>query len=169
MDTCHAVERQVANLNYWRKFSQVVFLCALMYIAQWGLPLVKMCASTVGSILGWGIKIPHVTSVQLLSCVLLFVTPWTAARQTSLSITNSRSLLKLMSIESVMPSNRLILCHPLFSHLQSFPASGAFLISQFFTSSGQSIGVSASASVLPMNIHVTWHSQKEKMKKRNIA
>ena len=55
----------------------------------------------------------HFSSVQLLSHVQLFVTPWTAALQDSLSITNSRSLLKLMSIESVMPSNHLIFCHPL--------------------------------------------------------
>ena len=54
------------------------------------------------------------SSVQLLSCVQLFATPWTAARQASLSITNSQSMLKFMSIESVMPSNRLILCCPLF-------------------------------------------------------
>ena len=53
------------------------------------------------------------SSVQLLSRVRLFATPWAAARQASLSITNSRSILKLMSVESVMPSNRLILCHPL--------------------------------------------------------
>ena len=53
------------------------------------------------------------SSVQSLSCVQLFATPWTEARQASLSITNSRSLLKLMSIESVVPSNHLILCHPL--------------------------------------------------------
>ena len=53
------------------------------------------------------------SSVQLLSCVQLFATPWIAACQASLSITNSRSLLKPMSIESVMPSNHLILCHPL--------------------------------------------------------
>ena len=53
------------------------------------------------------------SSVQLLSCVRLFVTPWTAAHQASLSITHSQSLLKLMFIESVMPSNHLILCHPL--------------------------------------------------------
>ena len=53
------------------------------------------------------------SSVQLLSRVQLFVTPWIAAHQASLSITNSQSLLKLMSIESVMPSNHLILCHPL--------------------------------------------------------
>ena len=56
-----------------------------------------------------------IISVQLLSCVRLFATPWTAARQASLSIINSRSLLKLMSIESMMPSNHLILCHPLLS------------------------------------------------------
>ena len=53
------------------------------------------------------------SSIQLLSHVCLFATPWTAAHQASLSITNSQSLLKLMSIESVMPSNHLILCHPL--------------------------------------------------------
>ena len=66
------------------------------------------------------------SSVQLLSRVRLFVTLWTAACQTSLSITNSWTLLKLMSIESVMPSNHLILCHPISSRLQSFPASGSF-------------------------------------------
>ena len=89
-------------------------------------------------------------SVQSLSCVWLFVTPWTAAHQASLSITNSWSLLKLMSVESVMPSNYLIFIP--FSRLQSFPASGSFPKSQFFISGGQSIGVSVSASVLPMNI-----------------
>ena len=67
-------------------------------------------------------------------------------------ITNFRSLLKLMSIESVMPSNHLILCRPVSSRLQSFPASGSFPMSLFFTVGGQSTGVSASASVLPMNI-----------------
>ena len=54
-----------------------------------------------------------ICSVQLLSCVQLFATPWTTARQASLSITNTQSLLKFMSIESVMPSNHLILCRPL--------------------------------------------------------
>ena len=95
---------------------------------------------------------PWLSSVQSLSCVQLFVTPGTAARQASLSITNSPSLLKLFSIESVMPSNHLILCHPLHLRLQSCSAPGSFPMSQFFTSGGQSIGVSASASVLPMNI-----------------
>ena len=64
-------------------------------------------------------------SVQSLSRVQLFVTPWTAARQASLSITNSWSLLKLMSIQLVMTSNHLN-CYPFSSHLQSFPASGVF-------------------------------------------
>ena len=62
------------------------------------------------------------SSVQSLSCVLLFATSWTAAQQASLSITNSRSLLRLMSIESVMPSNHLILCHPLFLLPSIFPS-----------------------------------------------
>ena len=92
------------------------------------------------------------SSVQSLSCVQLFATPWTAARQASLSVTNSWSLLKLMSIESVMPSNHLTLCHPLLLFLQSFPASGSLQMSQFFASGGQSTGASASASVHPMNI-----------------
>ena len=74
-----------------------------------------------------------------------------AAHQASLSITNSQSLFRLMSIELVMPSNHLILCRP-FSHLQSFPALGSFQMSYFFASGGQSITVSASTSVLPMNI-----------------
>ena len=90
--------------------------------------------------------------VQSLSCVWLFVTSWTAACQASLSITNSQSLLKLISIESVMPSNHLILGHRLLLPPQSFPASGSFLVGLFFTSGGQTIGVSASTSVLPMNI-----------------
>ena len=84
------------------------------------------------------------SSVQLLSHVWLFATPWTAAHQASLSISNSWSLLKLMSVESGMPSNHLILCHPLLLCLQSFPESGSFLMSQFFASGGQSIGDSAS-------------------------
>ena len=88
--------------------------------------------------------------VQFSHSVCLFVTPWTAVRQASLSITNFQSLLKLMSMR----------CHPSISSsvvpfsscLQSFPASGSFQMSQFFTSGGQITGVSASASVLPVNI-----------------
>ena len=65
-------------------------------------------------------------SVQSLHSVRLFVTPWTAARQTSLSITNTRSLLKLMSIESVMTSNHLILCRPLLLLPSIFPSIRVF-------------------------------------------
>ena len=168
--------------------------------------------------------------VQLLSCVWLFVTPWTAAYQASWSFTVPHTWFKLLSIELVMPSNHIIFCHPLFllpsifpsirifssesvlcirwpkywsfnfiispsneysglhaarlhcssptpgacsnscpsswwchptistsvfpfsSCFQSFPASGSFPMRQFFASGGQSMGVSASASVLPMNI-----------------
>ena len=82
----------------------------------------------------------------------LFETPCTAAYQASLSITNFWSLIKLMSIKSMMPSNHLILCCPLLFLLSILPSIGVFPVSQFFTSSGQSFGVSASASVLPINI-----------------
>ena len=86
------------------------------------------------------------SSVHSLSRVRLFVIPWTTAHQASLSLTNSRSLLELMSIQSVMPSNHLLLCRPLLLCLQSFPASGSFPTSQFFSSSSQSIGFSFSIS-----------------------
>ena len=69
---------------------------------------------------------PLVAVVQWLSCVRIFATPWTAAHQTSLSFTNSRSLLKLMSIESVMPSNHLILCRPLLLLPSIFPSIKVF-------------------------------------------
>ena len=92
------------------------------------------------------------SSVQSLSRVWLFATPWNAAHQASLSITNSWSLFKLMSIESVMPFNHLILCHLLLLLPSILPTSGSFQMSQLFTSGGQSVGVSASAAVLPMNI-----------------
>ena len=74
------------------------------------------------------LRLPHwkFSSVQSLSPVQLFVTPWTAARQASLSITNSWSVLKLMSIESLMPSNHLILCHPLFLLPSIFPSIRVF-------------------------------------------
>ena len=92
----------------------------------------------------------------LFSCVWLFVTPWSVALQASLSITNSQSLLKLMSSEWCHPtiSSSVI---PFSSCRQSFPASGSFQMSQLFASGGQSIGVSASASVIPMNIQDWFH------------
>ena len=102
------------------------------------------------------------SSVQFLSRVRLFVTPWTAARQASLSIINSRNLLKLMSIKSVMPSNHLILCRPLLlPPSQSFPASvfsnttvqkHESFDAHLCASDDQSTEASASSSVLPTNI-----------------
>ena len=89
-------------------------------------------------------------SVQSLSRVRLFVTPWTAACQVSLSITNSWSPPKPMPIESVMPSSHLTLCRPLLLLPQSFPASGPFQMCQLFASGGQSIG-SFSFNIIPSN------------------
>ena len=85
-----------------------------------------------------------------LSCVQLFATPWTVARQAFWSFTVSQSLLKLMSAESMMPSDHL--CHFFSCCFQSFPASGSFPVSQLFASGGQRIRASASAPALPMNI-----------------
>ena len=85
------------------------------------------------------------------SCLIL-CDPWTAAHQASLSIDNSRSLLKLMSIASVMSSNHLTLCHPLLLPPSIFLSIRVFSSETVFASGGQRIGVSASASVLPMNI-----------------
>ena len=94
-------------------------------------------------IIVWSVLFSH-------SVLLTLCDPWTAACQTSLSITNTWSLLKFMSIESVMPSDNLILCRSLLLLLSM--ASGSFQMSQLFASGGQSIGVSALTSVLPMNI-----------------
>ena len=99
---------------------------------------------------GWNlIHSVQFSSIQSLSPVQLFATPWTAARQASLFITNSQSPPKPMSIESVMPSNHLILCCPLLLLPSIFPSIR--VLSQLFTWGGQSIGVSASTSVPPVN------------------
>ena len=92
------------------------------------------------------------SSVQLLSCVQFFATPWTPACQTSLSITNSRSPPKPMSVESVMPSNHLILCHPLLLLPSTFPSIRVF-------SNESTLGIrwpkywSFSFSISPSNEH----------------
>ena len=91
------------------------------------------------------------SSFSQFSSVRLFATPWTAGCQGSLSITNSWSLLKLTSFESVMPSNHLILCHPLFFLPSIFPSIN-FSNESVLHIDGQSIRVSASVSVLPTNI-----------------
>ena len=90
------------------------------------------------------------SSVQLLRRVWLFSTPWTAACQASLSITNSQSLLKLMSIKLVMPSNHLLLCHPLLLLPSIFPTIRVFSNESVLLIRWPSIGLSASGSVLPI-------------------
>ena len=92
------------------------------------------------------------SSFQSLSRVWLFVTPWIAAHQASLSITIPRSLSKLMSIKSEMLSNHLVLCCFLLLLPSIFPSIRVFSNESVFWSGGQSVGVSASASVLPINI-----------------
>ena len=96
-------------------------------------------------------KYVYQTVSSVAQCVRLFVTPWTAARQASLSITNSQSLLKLVSTESVMPSNHLILCCPLLLLPSIFPSIRVFSNESALHIRWPSIGVSASISVLPMN------------------
>ena len=91
------------------------------------------------------------SSVQSLSHVQLFATPWTAAHQASQSIINSRSLLSLFPLSRWCHPTISASVIPLSSCLQSLSASGSFQMSQLFASGGQSIGVSASTSVLPMN------------------
>ena len=96
--------------------------------------------------------------VQSFSHVWLFLTPWTAARQASLSFTISQSLLKLRSIESVMPSNHLVLCHPLVFLPSVFPNIRVISNeSALSASGGQSIGASPSAPVFPMDIQDWFH------------
>ena len=116
--------------------------CMLNRLSNW--PIIYQSICTI-------LHTPSVqfNSVQSLSRVRLFATPWIAACQALLSITNSQSSLRLMSIESVMPSSHLILCRPLLLLPQSFPASESFPMSQLFTWGGQSTGVSALASFLP--------------------
>ena len=108
-------------------------------------------------------KCRRIFVVQLLSHVQLFATPWTAARQASLSFTTSQNsglvlmcyghVLKLMSIELIMPSNHLILCHPLLLLPSIFPSIRVFFpMCQLFASSDQSNGASASTSVSPLSI-----------------
>ena len=94
----------------------------------------------------------RLSSIQSLRYVWLFADPWTTACQASLSISHSQSLLKFMPIKSVMLLNLSSSVVPFSSCLQFFPASGSFPMSWFFASGSQSIGVSALASVFPMNI-----------------
>ena len=112
----------------------------------------KYCFDSVSDLHIEGpLQLPQFSSVQLLSRVQVFATPWITARQASLSITNSQSSLRLTSIKSVMSSSHLILCRPLLLLPPIPPSIRVFPMSQLFTWGGQSIGVSALASVLPKN------------------
>ena len=110
-------------------------------ISSWGRKILQDAGTTLPSV--------RFSSVHLLSRVRLFVTPWIAAHQASLSITNSQSLPKLMSIELVMPSSHLILCRPLLLLPPIPPSIRLFPRSQLFAWGGQSTGVSALPSFLP--------------------
>ena len=113
-------------------FSLSLFLCGGLFFFFLVLVLVCLLASFAGAIGGFHsleasiIVLRKFSSVQSLSRVRLFVTPWIAAHQASLSITNSQSLLKYMSIELVMPSNHLILCRPLLLLPSVFPSIRVF-------------------------------------------
>ena len=110
-----------------QELKSVILKCYLLEISKGSLKVeefvcINTCVCTSWEQSSWLRLLSSVQFGQWLSHVRLVVTPWTAARQASLSITNSRSLLKLMSIESVMPSNHLILCRPLFLLPSIFPS-----------------------------------------------
>ena len=130
----------------------------LLRLRPWRYRVTLAIVNVSKEFVGWnrkkGSKVdlpPFDCSVQSLSRVQLFVTPWIAARQASRSITNSQSSLRLMSIESVMPSRLLILCHPLLLLPPIPPSIRVFSMSQLFAWDGQTTGVSASASFPPKN------------------
>ena len=130
--------------------------CPQIYDISWTLSMIKEVQVTTmrGHFLPVRIRkgsnSDYSQFVKSLSRVQHFATPWTAEWQASLSFTISQSLLQVMSIESVMPSNHLILCHPLLFLPSSFLATGSFPTNWLFKSGGQSIG--ASASVLLVSI-----------------
>ena len=133
---------------YMSKSSMYMFHLASPYVPfkpanmlpyMYGLPCISFSVILFESNLPISRHSVQFSSVQSLSHVQLFATPWTAARQGTLSITNSQSLLRLMSTESVMPLNHLILCHPLLLLPSIFPALGSFQMNQFSASGSQSI------------------------------
>ena len=129
VDSTRASSGNVVLLTPWFFFFWKVQNCErkIDYSRHWNFTqLPQHCSSIVGVSCLLYLSKGKFSSVQSLSRVQLFVTPWTAAHQASLSITNSRSSLKLMSIESVMPSNHLILCCPLLLLSSIFPSIRVF-------------------------------------------
>ena len=119
--TVHGVENSWTQLSNFH-FFYYVLLIFRVHVNVWQ-KTTKLCKAIILQLKKINLKN---SSVQSLSCVRLFVTPRTVAHQASLSITNSQSLFKLMSIESVMPSNHLILCHPLLLPPSIFPGIRVF-------------------------------------------
>ena len=132
-----AVQETLESLLQYHSSKASILWHSVFFMAQLSHPYTtteKTIALTKGTCKGKIMSLlfntlSQLSSVQLLSRVRLFTALWTAACHASLSITKSQSLLELMSFESVMPSNHLILCLPLSSHLQSFSASGSFPMS----------------------------------------
>ena len=136
---------QFSSVSFSNSVLKISFPCNLTLASRCSFPLFLSY-----SVLPLPFSLLQLSSVQSLSRVRLFVTPWTAACQASLSITNSRSLLKHILSQWCHPtiSSSVV---PFSSCFQSFPTSGSFQMSQIFTSGGQSIGVATSTSDLPMN------------------
>ena len=111
--------------NYSKSFANFLTRLLVVLLLSYKSSLYSLDTSPLSAIL-LQIFFPILFTVQLLSHVQLFATPWTAAHQASLSITNSRRLPKLTSIELVMPSNHLILCSPLLLPPSIFPNKGLF-------------------------------------------
>ena len=120
---------------------------------EWPSYPLKHCSAWINCVYRFSSEIffPITVVVQPLSCVQLFVTPWTVTHQASLSFPISWSLLKLMSIESMMPSNHLILCCPLLLLPSIFPSIRVFFNVSSLHQMAKVLGVSTSALVLPMN------------------
>ena len=129
------------------KFTETSVKCTILYFLphQWG---TISCQANGAVCQLLGLSQVQFSSIKLLRRVRLFAAPWTAACQASLSITNSQSLLKLMSIELVMPSNHLSLCCRLLLLSSIFPSIRVFSNESVFRIGSQRIGASASASVL---------------------
>ena len=140
----HGMQMNELHVTIWMNLTDITMSLAwkTRAVTQWGEAHIRISIHKL--------KI-SVCSVQSFSHIQLFVTPWTAAHK-SLFITNSQNLLKLKSIESVMPSNHLILCCPFLLPPSIFPSIGVFSKVSSSHQVGQSVGVSALASVLPMNI-----------------
>ena len=128
---------------FWLFLVMALELCAYVSNYHWSLPSSEIIPFHKKY------KSLQFSSVQSFSRVWLFVTPWIAAHQDSLSITNSQSSLRLMSIKSAMPSSHLILCRPLLLLPPIPPSIRVFPVSQLLAWGGQSTGVSALASFLP--------------------